>query len=70
MITIFDSLPKDRHAVSASQITTYKRCPRKWGFKYLDKLPDPPANSRTLRARVLSSGAKCTACTRTTSAMG
>jgi predicted lipoprotein with Yx(FWY)xxD motif len=31
----------DAHVLSASQLKTYKACPRKWGFKYLDKLPDP-----------------------------
>jgi len=30
-----------RHKVSASQLSTYKRCQRRWGFKYIDKLPDP-----------------------------
>ncbi len=27
--------------VSASQVKTWKACPRKWGFKYLDGIPDP-----------------------------
>ncbi len=37
----FPQPDKDRQ-VSASQLRTYKSCNRKWGFKYLDKLPDPP----------------------------
>lgn len=31
----------DSHIVSASQLTTYQRCNRKWGIKYIDKVPDP-----------------------------
>lgn len=31
----------DRWRVSASQIKTADACMRKWGFKYIDKIPDP-----------------------------
>lgn len=41
MIDILDKKPADVHIVSASQVTTWNRCQRRWGFKYIDKLPDP-----------------------------
>ena len=35
----------DRWRVSASQIKTFGACARKWGFKYIDKIPDPPGKA-------------------------
>ena len=38
--------------VSASQIKTWKDCPRKWGFKYIDGLEDPPGKAAELGSAV------------------
>lgn len=38
--------------VSASQIKTYDRCARKWGFKYLEGIPDPPGAAAKLGSAV------------------
>lgn len=35
----------ERWMVSASQIKTFGACARKWGFKYIDKIPDPPGKA-------------------------
>lgn len=34
--------------LSASQIETYQDCPRKWAFKYIEKLPQPESDSLKL----------------------
>ena len=38
--------------VSASQIKTWNDCPRKWGFKYIDGLEDPPSKAAILGSKV------------------
>ena len=40
------------HRVSASQIKTWKMCPRKWGFKYIEVLEDPPGKAAILGTKV------------------
>jgi hypothetical protein len=36
---------KGQWKVSASQVKTWQACPRKWGFKYLDGIQDPPGKA-------------------------
>jgi hypothetical protein len=39
-----ESLPcsPETRRLSPSQIATFRLCQRKWGFRYIEKLPDPP----------------------------
>lgn len=42
--------------LSPTSVSTFRQCPRRWKFRYVDKLPDPPgeaALSGTLAHRVL-----------------
>lgn len=39
------SKPKKPWGLSPSSASTYNQCPKRWKFRYVDKLPDPPGES-------------------------
>lgn len=38
--------------LSATQVSLFTECPRKWGFKYLERIPDPPKPGALLGTEV------------------
>lgn len=55
-VTVPAEPPAGPRHLSPSSADTYQRCPRRWRFRYVDKLPDPPteaALSGTFAHRVL-----------------
>ena len=47
-----ETMAREIWRVSASQIKTWNDCPRKWGFKYIDGLEDPPSKAAILGSKV------------------
>ena len=37
-----DGQPSPPHRLSPSGAATFEQCPRRWRFRYVDRLPDPP----------------------------
>lgn len=49
-----ESQPAERYRISASQLDSFRRCPRAWAWRYIERLPTPPAQSTELGTRVHS----------------